>query len=123
MNFDASVIIEDGKRIAHVTGETPFLKDGQSALDLLSTLSSEYGCNRAAIEKSAISDDFFSLRTGVAGEVTQKFVTYGLKAAIIGDFSNCASKSLRDLITESNRGSSLFFAATLEDAVKALSRA
>jgi len=56
-----------------------------------------------AVHKAAITEEFFDLSTSIAGEVAQKFVNYGFKLAIIGDFSGYASKSLHDYIYECKR--------------------
>ncbi len=45
-----------------------------------------------------------------------------MKLAIVGDFSDLSSKSLRDFIYESNKQGRVNFAASVEDALKALSR-
>lgn len=62
------------------------------------------------------------LSTGMAGEILQKFVTYGIKLAIIGDYSMYTSKPLRDFIYESNKGDHMFFTATEDEAIAKLSR-
>jgi hypothetical protein len=56
---------------------------------------------------------FFELRTGIAGEMVQKFVTYQVAVAIVGDTSplESESKSLHDFIRESNRRGSVWFLA------------
>ncbi len=58
-----------------------------------------------------LSDDFFQLRTKMAGEVTQKYVNYRLKLAIIGDIDTHlqASNALRDFVRECNRGRQIWF--------------
>jgi hypothetical protein len=63
-----------------------------------------------------LTDDFFELKTGFAGEVTQKFVNYRLQLAIVGDIESRAdeSVSLRAWVTESNRGRQLWFVPTFE---------
>lgn len=57
--------------------------------------------------------DFFVLRTGVAGEIVQKFVTYRLPVAILGDISGrlAASPTLRAFVHEANRGKDIWFVA------------
>lgn len=62
-----------------------------------------------------LSPDFLRLSSGLAGEVLQKFVNYGLKIAILGDVSAdiAASAPLRDFVYESNRGRSVWFAPDL----------
>jgi hypothetical protein len=64
-----------------------------------------------------LTDDFFELRTGVAGEIAQKFVNYRLRLAIIGDISRqtAASASLAAWVDESNRGNDLWFYDTFDE--------
>lgn len=58
-----------------------------------------------------LSPDFLKLSSGLAGEVLQKFVNYGLKVAILGNIAAAvaASGPLRDFVRESNRGRSVWF--------------
>ena len=58
-----------------------------------------------------LTDDFFELKTGFAGDVAQKFVNYRLRLAIVGDIESRVgeSVSLRAWVTESNRGRQLWF--------------
>ena len=97
-------ITENGVAIALVTG-TCALTDEQTALDLIMEARYTLGAERIAIEKAAVSPDFFILSTGLAGAVLQKFINYG------------ASKPLRDFIRESNRGRDVFFPATRQEAI------
>jgi hypothetical protein len=75
-------------------------------------------CSSIILKKENIIDDFFNLRTGIAGEILQKFSNYGMRMAIIGDFDNVKSKSLHDFIYESNKAKRIIFVKTLEDALK-----
>jgi len=109
--------------IAVIQAKELLITDAQSALDLMATVRYETGGDRIALYKENIADAFFVLSTGLAGEILQKFVNYGAKLAIVGDFSGYTSKPLRDFMYESNRGSSVFFVGTVEDAVIKLSEA
>ena len=73
-----------------------------------------------AFAKNRIHRDFFILSTGVAGEILQKYVNYGGRIAIYGDFSSYTSKPLKDFMYESNKGANVFFVATKEEAVNRL---
>ncbi len=108
--------------IAVFEGNEIVINDTASALDLLSTLSYGYQCYSAVLKKENVCGDFFDLKTGLAGEILQKFVNYHFSVAIVGDFSNVSSKALRDFIFESNKGKTVFFAANAEDALKKLSQ-
>ena len=97
------------------------ITDAQSALDLVMTIKYETGCTNIAINKEAVADDFFVLSTCLAGEILQKFVNYGVRFAIYGDFSKYTSKPLRDFMYESNQGKDIYFQPTVSLAVDKLS--
>ncbi|MDR0596657.1 MAG: DUF4180 domain-containing protein [Clostridiales Family XIII bacterium] len=106
--------------IAVVNSETPLVADAQSALDLIASVGHECGVHKIALNKAAVSEDFFKLSTGIAGEVVQKFVNYGYRLAIVGDFSAYTSKPLRDYIYECNNGRHLCFVANEHEAADKL---
>ncbi|MER7274304.1 DUF4180 domain-containing protein [Dactylosporangium sp. NPDC000244] len=72
-----------------------------------------HGVELVVMPAGRLADDFFALRTGVAGEILQKLVNYRLRLAVIGDVSARveASAALRDLIRECNRGRDAWFLA------------
>ena len=107
--------------IAIIRSDEVIITNAQSALDLMATVRYEIDCDRIAIHKSAVTEDFFVLSTGVAGEILQKFVNYQVKLAIIGDFSEYTSKPLRDFIYECNSGRHICFVADEAEAVRRLS--
>lgn len=91
----------------------------QDALDLIAEASYEY-CSRLVVGKHMLPGEFFSLKTGFAGEVLQKFSNYQMKLAVVGDFDNVQSNSLKCFIYECNNGRHVFFKKTLEQAIDAL---
>ena len=107
---------------AVIDSEQIVTKDAQSALDLLVTAYYEAGTRNIVMNKKLITEDFFILSTGLAGEILQKFINYAGRVAIFGDFSHYTSKPLKDFIYESNRGKDVFFVATEADAVAKLTR-
>ncbi len=72
------------------------------------------------LAKRQIAPDFFILSTGLAGEILQKFINYGGRLAIYGDFSGYTSKPLHDFMYESNQGKDVFFVSTEEEAIDRL---
>ena len=68
-----------------------------------------------AIPAVRLTDDFFELKTRLAGEITQKFVNYRLRLAIVGDIESRLNESvsLAAWVAESNRGRQLWFVPTL----------
>lgn len=69
------------------------------------------------IPAERLTDDFFELRTGLAGEIVQKFATYQVQLVIVGDIAARVddSASLDAWVSESNRGRQLWFVPTFED--------
>lgn len=69
------------------------------------------------IPAGRLADEFFTLRSGFAGTVVQKFVNYRLRLAVLGDIGAHVERStaLRDFVTESNRGRQLWFLPTWHD--------
>ncbi len=122
MNIGETLV--NGQKIAVLTaglGEI-LISDPQSALDLMMSVKYQTGAARIAMDKQAVNEAFFVLSTGLAGEILQKFINYGVKAAFWGDFSHYTSKPLRDFIRESNRGTNFFFVSTQAEALEKLSQ-
>lgn len=71
-----------------------------------------------------LAPEFFTLRTGVAGAIVQKFVNYHLRVAVVGDISAHVARSsaLREHVEEANRGDQLWFVATPEELTERLRR-
>ena len=69
------------------------------------------------IPSERLTDDFFELSTGVAGDIAQKFATYQVRLAIIGDISRQVedSSSLSAWVAESNRGTQVWFCETFDE--------
>lgn len=113
-------VVKGNTSIALIESDKLVLTDVQSALDFIATVNYETGCSRMALNKAAISEDFFKLSTCLAGEILQKFINYHMKFAIIGDFSMYSSKALKDFIFESNNGKDIFFVSNEDEAIEKL---
>lgn len=98
------------------------ISDVASALDLLINAEYTVGTKNIVIDKCRITEKFFVLSSGLAGEILQKYINYSGRIAIYGDFSHYTSKPLKDFIYESNQGKDVFFAATEQEAIDMLTR-
>lgn len=105
--------------IAEVISEEIIINETQDALDLMAECNYQ-GSIKIIIHKKNIISDFFDLKTGIAGEILQKFSTYKVQLAIVGDFSRYTSKSLRDFILESNKHGHINFVSSVEKAKEKL---
>lgn len=107
--------------IAVVNSNEMIIADVQTAMDFMMSIKYETGCSKIVLNKEAITEEFFILSKGIAGEILQKFINYQIKFAIYGDFSKYTSKPLKDFIYESNKGKDIFFVSDADTAVKMLS--
>lgn len=113
-------IMKNGISVAVISGQELLIKDVGTALDLIAQVKFETESSRLVVQKEAITEDFFRLSTCLAGEILQKYVNYGVKMAVIGDFSVYTSKPLKDFIYESNRGSDFCFVPDLQKGIEKL---
>jgi hypothetical protein len=107
--------------IAELTDNDFIINETQDALDLMGNLSSP-DCYKIIIPERNLHKDFFNLKSGLAGDVLQKFSNYRMKLAVTGDFSKYKSKSLQDFIRESNKGNRIYFLDSVEAALMKLEK-
>ena len=115
-------IEENGVLCVLVESDEPVITDAQSAIDLLMSAQYDVGSKDIVIPKQLVAEDFFVLSTGLASEILQKYVNYGGRMAIYGDYSRYTSKPLKDFMYESNKGRDFFFVSTRDEAVAALAK-
>ena len=108
--------------VAVVKSNDVLITDVQSAIDLIMSVKYQTSSDKIALNKEAITEDFFILSTGLAGEILQKFVNYRVKFSVYGDYSKYTSKPLKDFIYESNKGKDIFFVSDTDTAVEMLSQ-
>lgn len=114
--MSATCIDLGGARVVDYAADGPLLRRPQDAIALIAEARS-HGADLVAVPAERLAPEFFELRTGFAGEVMQKFVTYRVRLAIIGDLSTFTARSvaLQSLVHESNRGNSVWFLTTLDE--------
>ena len=83
------------------------------------------GAEWIVIPVARLDSSFFSLRSGVAGELLQKLVQYRRRVAIVGDVGAHveASDAFRDFVVECNRRRDVWFVddtAALRERLRAL---
>lgn len=114
------VVEKNGYRIALVNSDEIVISDVQSALDFIMTVNYEADSRNIVLNKEAISEDFFVLSTRLAGEILQKFINYGVRFAVYGDFSGYTSKPLKDFMYESNKSKDFYFQSDVDSAINKL---
>jgi hypothetical protein len=107
-------------KIAEVISEDIIISTSEDGTELMGNLYYQ-GFDKILIHQKNITPEFFDLKTGIAGEILQKFSTYRVRLAMVGDFSIYNSKSLNDFIYESNKGRQINFVTSQAEAIKVLS--
>lgn len=108
-------------KIAEIVSDAIILNSLEDGLDLLGNIYYDQ-FDSIILHQENISPLFFDLKTGLAGEILQKFSNYRMRLVIVGDFELYKSKSLQDFIFESNKGKLINFLPTKEAALEALVR-
>lgn len=113
------IITIAGKTVASITNEEPAITDAHSASDLIMSTKYGAGSSRIALDKEALSDEFYDLGSGLAEVVFGKFANFYTKLAIYGDFG-AAREGLQALIDSKFVGKDIYLEDTMEQAVDKL---
>ena len=116
------IIYQNNYSIVVIESQENLITDPALALDTLMNLRYQTNSCRIIIPKEAFAEEFFSLKTGLAGTFFQKMANYRFKLAIVGDFQKIQSPALRDFIRECNRGQDFFFVPNRQEALLKLSQ-
>lgn len=79
------------------------ISNEQDALDWVA-ICGEHDTNRLMLHAGNLSENFFKLRTGLAGQVLQKFVNYYLKVAAVIPPEQVNQGRFKEMTFEANRG-------------------
>lgn len=109
----------NGNRIAEIMPGADPIAGPEDIIDIMADVRYK-DCERIVIHQNSLSPGFFDLRTGVAGEILQKFSNYRMKLAIIGNFIGTESRSLRNFIEESNKRGMICFVCSMDEALARL---
>lgn len=118
-------------RLVPYDGGAVLVRDGggapiTSVQDALDLIGATFGCaDTVAVSARVLADDFFTLGTGLAGEIMQKFVNYSVRFVVVGDMSAhlARSNALRAFVGEANRGRHVWFTADLDELAQRLATA
>ena len=106
------------QEIAEVQGTERIIKTVEDGIDLMGNVYYQ-GYDQMIVYQHQLTPDFFDLSTKVAGEILQKFSTYRVRLAIVGDFASLMqeNKRLQEFIYESNKGNLVRFTDSLSNAI------
>lgn len=115
MNYQIKEI-EKNKFIELISITKP-LSTENDALDLIA-LCWEHDANALMIHYATLSEDFFKLKTKVAGNIIQKFINYGIKAATIIPKEIIQKGRFKEMTMETNKGNHFRLYENKEEAEK-----
>ena len=116
--MEAANHVKNGITVLEIKSDGVLINDVQDLLDIMANSRAR----KFIFRKENIHEDFFELRTGLAGEILQKASNYGVSIGIVGDFEDLGSKSLKDFIYESNTNRQVVFMKTAEEILNVFSR-
>jgi hypothetical protein len=108
-------------RIAEVISTDMVIRTIEDGSDLLGNLYYQ-DYDKIIVHQENITSEFFDLKTGIAGEILQKFSNYRVRLAIVGDFSQYSGKSFNAFIFESNKVGQINFVSSVSEALSKLSK-
>jgi hypothetical protein len=116
-----SVVVHGTTRVLEVALEGPPVSTGQDALDLVGDAWG-HDATWVALPVGRLDPAYFDLRSGLAGELAQRFQNCGVRLAVVGDLGahTEASDAFRDLVREAGRGRGSVVFVPDEAALRAL---
>jgi hypothetical protein len=106
-------------QIAQLVSDEILVPTAEAGAQLLADLYYQ-GFDLIIMQSAQLDPSFFDLKSGLAGEVLQKCSNWRIRLAIVGDFENTDSNSLRDFIYESNKGKTVNFVGSVSNAIEKL---
>ncbi|WP_060862522.1 DUF4180 domain-containing protein [Paenibacillus riograndensis] len=79
------------------------LRTEQDVLDLISGCF-EHNSYKLLLQEGTLSDEFYNLRTGLAGTTLQKLINYHVKAAAVIHTEETTQGRFKELLSELNKG-------------------
>lgn len=97
-------VVEKNKKkyIECVSGERKLYSE-RDVLDFIS-ICIENDVYTLVLYSDTFSEDFFNLKTGLAGMALQKFINYHIKVAVILENEEKFNDRFKEMIMESNKG-------------------
>jgi len=102
------------KYIEYASAEMTLNSEGD-ALDIIAACF-ESNTNLVLLHSEILSENFFNLRTGLAGMVLQKFINYQVKVAVIIKNEENFNDRFREMVLEANKGNNFRFFKTIIEA-------
>ncbi|AGA67911.1 hypothetical protein Desdi_0365 [Desulfitobacterium dichloroeliminans LMG P-21439] len=113
--MDYQIISSNDKKYLEIISSTTPMRSESDALELVS-LCGENDTDLVMIHYAALSEDFFELKTKVAGDILQKLMNYRIKAVAVIPDEIIQKGRFRELALEMNKGPHFRMVASREEA-------
>jgi hypothetical protein len=102
--MNVRIIETDG--IVYIEGisDKILIENERDAVDIVG-LCGEHDTHRLMLHADNLTDQFFDLKTRLAGDVLQKFANYGIKTTLVLPPDFIQQKRFGEMSVEANRGS------------------
>lgn len=110
MNYE--IVERNNKQYIYINSQ---LSSEEDVLDIIGICMGN-NINFLMFNNEALTEDFFNLKTGLAGMALQKFMNYHIKVAAIIEDENKIQGRFRELLVEVNRGNDFRVFKNIEDA-------
>lgn len=101
MNY--KLVTENNNKYIEFTSDLSKLSSEKDVLDCISACM-EKDVYTIILYSNMLSEDFFNLKTGLAGITLQKFINYHVKAALIIENEEKLNDRFKEMIMEANKG-------------------
>ena len=113
--MNTRLIVKDGKSYLECLPGEWRVKSERDALDLMVTCA-ENETEQLMLHAENLTDDFYRLRTGLAGDILQKFANYHIRVAAVIPLELVNQSRFKEMVQEANRGNQFRVFQTREKA-------
>jgi predicted nucleotidyltransferase len=97
------VVNKNNNKYIEFISDLKKLSSEEQVIDCIS-ICMENGIYTILFQTNTLSEDFFNLKTGLAGMALQKFINYNVKVAVILEEVERLNERFKEMIMESNKG-------------------
>ncbi len=101
--MDMIVMEKNGRKYVEGAPGKVFISSERDALDFAGFCGNNQA-PRILLDSENLSDDFFDLKTRLAGDVLQKFINYRIRLAVVIPSSKIGDGRFSEMVREANRG-------------------
>lgn len=119
MNY--KIVNKNNNKYIEFASDLKKLSSEQDVVDCIS-ICMENNIYTIMLHSNALSEDFFNLKTRLAGMALQKFINYHVKVAVIIEDEKMLNERFKEMIMEANKGNDFRAFKNIQDAESWISK-